>query len=138
MAVFRVAVIAAVVLLVTWVALVAFLLVVRPRDFSLREAKRFVPDVARLLTDLSRDALVSGRTRRRLGLLLVYLAFPIDLIPDFIPVLGYVDDVIIIAFVLRSVVRQAGTDTLERHWRGTPEGLDILRRLAGVQPSANP
>ena len=130
--------IAAVVLLVTWVALVAFLLVVRPRDFSLREAKRFVPDVARLLTDLSRDALVSGRTRRRLGLLLVYLAFPIDLIPDFIPVLGYVDDVIIIAFVLRSVVRQAGTDTLERHWRGTPEGLDILRRLAGVQPSANP
>jgi uncharacterized membrane protein YkvA (DUF1232 family) len=123
---------------VAWAVFVAFLLIVRPRDISLREAKRFVPDVARLLTDLSRDTSVSGKIRRRLGLLLIYLAFPIDLVPDFIPVLGYADDVIVIAYVLRSVVRQAGTDTVERHWRGTPEGLMLLRRLAGIQSSTSP
>jgi len=68
-------------------------------------------------------------------MLLVYLASPIDLVPDFTPVLGYADDVIVIACVLRSVVRQAGIDTVERHWQGTPEGLMLLRRLAGIQPS---
>ena len=123
-------------LLVAWAVLVAFLLVVRPRDISLSQARRFVPDVVRLLTALSRDKTMSGKVRRRLGVLLVYLAFPIDLIPDFIPVLGYADDVIVIAYVLRSVVRQAGPDTVERHWQGAPEGLILLRQLAGIQPDA--
>lgn len=79
---------------------------------------------------------MSGKVRRRLGLLLLYLAFPIDLVPDFIPILGYADDVIVIALVLRSIVRQAGIDTLERHWRGTPEGFLALHSLAGRAPRA--
>ena len=124
-------------LALAWGLLLTFLILVRPHDISIREAKRFVPDVARLLTDLSRDPTVSRKVRRRLGLLLAYLAFPIDLVPDFIPVLGYADDVILIAYVLRSVVRQAGTDTVERHWRGSPEGLMILHRLAGIRSPAN-
>jgi len=129
----RVIVGVAVAFAVTWVAFVVFLVVVRPRGISLREARRFLPDVARLLADLSRDDTVSRRIRRRLGALLVYLALPIDLVPDFIPVLGYADDVIVIACVLRSAVRQAGADAVERHWRGTPEGLMLLRRLTGIQ-----
>ena len=56
----------------------------------------------------------------RLWLLLGYLALPIDLVPDFIPVLGYADDAIVVALVLRSVVRRAGPDAIERHWPGTP------------------
>jgi uncharacterized membrane protein YkvA (DUF1232 family) len=67
--------------------------------------------------------------RIRLALLLAYLALPIDLIPDFIPVLGYADDAIIVALVLRSVSRSAGSDALAEHWPGTPEGLAALRRL---------
>jgi uncharacterized membrane protein YkvA (DUF1232 family) len=70
--------------------------------------------------------------RWRLWLLLGYLAMPIDLVPDFIPVLGYADDAIVIALVLRSVVRHAGAEALERHWPGTPEGLSAVLRLAGV------
>ena len=120
----------------TWVVFVVFLVVVRPRGISLGGASRFLPDVARLLADLSRDDTVSRKIRRRLGALLVYLALPIDLVPDFIPVLGYADDVIVIAYVLRSVVRQAGADAVERHWRGTPEGLTLLRRLIDIQPPA--
>jgi uncharacterized membrane protein YkvA (DUF1232 family) len=57
---------------------------------------------------------------------------PFDLVPDFIPVAGYADDVLLVAWVLRSVVRAAGPEALDRHWPGTPEGLVVVRRLAGV------
>ncbi|WP_327434808.1 YkvA family protein [Streptomyces sp. NBC_01236] len=56
----------------------------------------------------------------------------VDLVPDFIPVLGYADDAIVVAAVLRSVVRHAGPDALARHWPGTPDGLAAVRRLAGL------
>lgn len=116
-----------------WAVFLLGLLLVRPRGVSLREAKRVVPDLGRLLRDLARDPMVPRSVRRRLVGLLVYLALPFDAVPDFIPVLGYADDVIVIALVLRSVVRKAGPDALERHWRGTPSGLVLVRRLAGLQ-----
>jgi uncharacterized membrane protein YkvA (DUF1232 family) len=56
---------------------------------------------------------------------------PIDLVPDFIPVLGYADDVVVVAIVLRSVIRAAGPEALERHWPGTPEGLRVIHTLCG-------
>ena len=60
---------------------------------------------------------------------MAYLALPIDLMPDFIPVLGYADDVVITALVLRSVVRRAGPDAVIRHWPGTDAGLHTLGRV---------
>ena len=117
-------------LLATWVAFVVLLVVWRPAGVDLREAKRFVPDLVRLLRALAADPAVG--VRRRLVLLLGYLALPIDLIPDFVPVLGYADDVIVIALVLRSVVRRAGAEAVERHWSGSPAGLAVVRRLSGL------
>ncbi|GAB3808673.1 YkvA family protein [Micromonospora zhanjiangensis] len=73
--------------------------------------------------------------RVRLGLLMAYLAIPIDLIPDFIPVIGYADDAIIVAAVLRSVVRRAGIDAVRRHWPGTEDGFAALCRLTGIGPT---
>jgi uncharacterized membrane protein YkvA (DUF1232 family) len=70
--------------------------------------------------------------RIRLWLLLAYLASPIDIIPDFVPVAGYADDAIIVALTLRSVVRRAGPSPLKQHWPGTPDGLTVVRRLAGL------
>jgi uncharacterized membrane protein YkvA (DUF1232 family) len=64
-------------------------------------------------------------------LLLAYLALPIDLIPDFIPVLGLADDAIIAIAVLRGVVRRAGIDAVRAHWPGTDDGFAALTRLTG-------
>jgi uncharacterized membrane protein YkvA (DUF1232 family) len=119
-------------LAVTWAVFVVALALLRPRGIDLREAKRLVPDVARLVRGLAGDASLPRGVRRRLALLLAYLAFPIDLVPDVVPVLGYADDVVVIALVLRSVVRRAGPAAVERQWTGTPAGLAFVRSLAGI------
>ncbi len=98
----------------------------------LRDALRLIPDVVRLLRRLAADRTVSAGVRVWLVVLLGYLLSPIDLVPDFIPVLGYADDAIIVALVLRFVTRRAGAEAIERHWPGTPQGLAALRTLAGI------
>ena len=122
----------AIALLVGWVLLVIALVVARPRGGLLKEALRILPDLLRLLRRLAGDRTLPRGVRVRLGLLLAYLAIPFDLIPDFIPVLGYADDAIVVTFVLRSVVRRAGLEAVERHWPGTPDGFAALCRLTGI------
>ena len=116
-------------LLLLWVALLVALWVTKPDETRLRDLIRLLPDVVRLVTRLARDSTLPRGLRVRLWFLLGYLALPIDLVPDFIPVLGYADDAIVVALVLRSVVRRAGPQALERHWPGTPDGLAALDRL---------
>ena len=65
---------------------------------------------------------------------MVYLATPFDLIPNFIPVLGYADDAIIVTAALRAVVRRAGLEAVRRHWPGTSAGFTALCRLTGLKP----
>lgn len=125
-------------LLVGWLALIVTLAIVRPRGNLLREALRLLPDVLRLVRRLAADPGLPRGVRIRLALLLAYLAFPIDLVPDFIPVLGYADDAIIVAVVLRSVVRHAGVQAVRRHWPGTDDGFAALSRLTGLDKSAAP
>ncbi|MEV4052046.1 YkvA family protein [Amycolatopsis sp. NPDC049688] len=119
-------------LLLAWLVLVGALVVVRPRGGLLREALRLLPDVLRLIRRLAGDKTLPRGVRVRLGLLLAYLALPIDLVPDFIPVLGYADDAIIVTAVLRSVVRRAGLDAVRAHWPGTDDGFAALARLTGI------
>jgi len=122
-------------LLLVWLVVVAAFYVAARRTGDptrLRDGVRLLPDVLRLVRRLAADDSLPRGIRWRLWLLLAYLALPIDLVPDFIPVAGYADDVLLVAWVLRSVVRVAGPEALERHWPGTPQGLDVVRRLAGV------
>lgn len=123
-------------ILLVWAALLVTLAIVRPKGASLREAVRLLPDTLRLLRSIAGDQSLARTIRVRLWLLFAYLVFPIDLVPDFIPVLGYADDAAIVALVLRSVVRRAGPDAVRRHWRGSPEGLASVWKLAGL-PSEN-
>lgn len=122
--------------LALWAVFAITLIAVRPRGVDLHDARRAVPDVIRLLRNLYGDRSLPSGVRRWLRALLVYLALPIDLIPDFVPVLGYADDVIIVALVLRRVARLAGVAAIEQHWAGGADGLTVVRRLAGL-PAAN-
>jgi uncharacterized membrane protein YkvA (DUF1232 family) len=124
-------------LLFAWLALVAVLLVARPRGDLLQEALRLLPDVLRLARRLAADSTLPRGVRVRLGFLLAYLAFPIDLIPDFIPVLGFADDAIIVTAVLRGVVRRAGLDAVRAHWPGTEDGFAAIARLTGLDRRAS-
>lgn len=106
-----------------------------PGRTSLLDLLRLAPDVVRLLKRLISDHTVSIGVRIWLGVLLVYLISPIDLIPDFIPVLGYADDALVVALALRFATRRAGSDAITRHWPGSPAGLRAVLRLAGLSPS---
>ena len=123
---------AGVALLACWLALVVALLVVRPKGAMLGEAVRILPDALRLLRRLAADHTLPRGVRVRLSLLLGYLALPVDIIPDFIPVLGYADDAVIAIAVLRGVVRRAGLPAVRRHWPGTDDGFAALCRLTGI------
>jgi uncharacterized membrane protein YkvA (DUF1232 family) len=119
-------------LVAAWLVLISFLFLARPSGSRLAESIRILPDVLRLLRRLAADRSLPRPARVRLWLLFGYLALPIDLVPDFLPVIGYADDVIIVGAVLRSIVRRAGPELISRRWPGTPEGLAVVRRLAGL------
>jgi uncharacterized membrane protein YkvA (DUF1232 family) len=124
-------------LVLMWLAVIAVLWSVKGRfDLAaLREALRMLPDLLRLIKRLAADATLPRGVRIRLWLLLVYLIIPIDLVPDFIPVIGYADDAIIVALALRSVIRHAGPQAIQNHWPGTGDGLAAVMRLAGTSTS---
>ncbi|MCW2638130.1 MAG: PA-phosphatase [Dactylosporangium sp.] len=125
-------------LLVSWLALVGALLVGRPRRGALSEALRLLPDLLRLVGRLVADRSLPAGVRGRLLLLGGYLAMPFDLVPDFLPVIGYADDAIIVGWALRSVARRVGMPTLRRHWPGTDSGFEALCRLLRLPTDGSP
>jgi uncharacterized membrane protein YkvA (DUF1232 family) len=120
-----------VVLAAAWLLFAVLLWVHRPSRERAAMVLRFLPDVARLSYRLARDGDTPRRYRAGLVLLGLYLATPIDIIPDFVPGIGALDDVIIIGLVLRWVGRGVGRERIERLWPGTPDGLVALQELLG-------
>ena len=120
-------------LVLIWLALMVSLWTGKPDDVGLRDAVRLLPDLLQLLKRLAADSTMPRGVRIRIALLMLYLASPLDLIPDIVPVIGYADDAIIVAIVLRSVTRVSGVDALAKHWPGTPEGLDAVYGLCRLQ-----
>ena len=116
----------------SWLLLVVMLILIKPEGRLLAEALRILPDLLRLLRRLAADPSLPRGVRIRLGLLMAYLAIPIDLIPDFVPVLGYADDAIIVTIVLRGTVRRAGIDAIRQHWPGSDDGFTALCRLCRI------
>jgi len=87
---------------------------------------RLVPDLLVLVRRLAADPRLPRGLRATLALLVLYLASPIDLVPDFIPVIGVLDDVLLVVLVLRWVLRAAGPALVTEHWPGPPRGLELL------------
>jgi uncharacterized membrane protein YkvA (DUF1232 family) len=97
-----------------------------------RAVARFVPDCVVLFSRLLRDDRVPRRQKLLIAALIPYLASPIDLIPDFIPVVGQLDDALLVALVLRRVVRR-NREVVREHWPGPAAGLAVILRLGGQQ-----
>ena len=106
-------------------------LVVAGRREGARAAAAFVPDCVVLFRRLLSDPRLSRRKKLVLAALIPYLLMPFDLIPDFIPVAGYLDDAVIVAFALRYVLRGSGPGLIEAHWPGPPTSLNVVLRFAG-------
>jgi uncharacterized membrane protein YkvA (DUF1232 family) len=113
-------------------ALVVLALVLLGRGSHARALARFVPDCAVLFGRLARDPRVPRRYKILLFVLVGYLALPFDLIPDFIPIAGQIDDAVIVALALRAVVRRAGPELIREHWRGPTASRTFVERLCGV------
>lgn len=112
-----------------YVILVTFLYVAGKRLLA-RELALLVPNLLRLFRGLLGDPRVPLAAKACIGLGLLWLASPIDLIPEFIPLAGPLDDVIIAALILGLVSRMAGRDVIQDHWRGDPTLLARILRLA--------
>lgn len=103
------------------------------RGSTWAELVRFLPDVARLLVDVTRDPRVPLRAKATAGALAAYMLSPIDVVPDFLPGVGQMDDVALVVWGLRRLFRSAGYDVLRELWRGSERGFVLLLLVAGVE-----
>jgi uncharacterized membrane protein YkvA (DUF1232 family) len=111
-----------------------FALVILGRRADARALAGFIPDCLVLFKRLIADPRVDRRRKGLLFGMVAYLASPIDLVPDFIPVAGQLDDAILAAVVLRSVLRGAGSGVVREHWPGPERSLRVVLRLAYGSP----
>lgn len=121
-------------IVLVWVGLVGLLWWRRPEEVRLRTVARLLPDVVRLVVRLARDPAVPLRYRFALLGLAAWLISPIDLVPEFLPVVGPLDDAIVAILVLGWIVRGLDPERLAAAWPGDRAGLDTLRRLLLVRP----
>ena len=120
------------VLALTYVAVLGAL-VLAGRRTAAREVARLLPNLAFLFKGLLGDERIPRRSKALLLVAAVWIASPIDLIPEFIPFLGPLDDAVVAALVLRHLVRIAGEQVVTEHWRGDPETLHRVLRLFAVR-----
>lgn len=118
-------------LVAVWVLFLILFWVLRPKGVSAREILGLIPDVLRLLRSVLGDRSAPLDVRLVLLGLLAWIVSPIDLIPEFIPVLGPLDDVVVAVVAMRYVRRRVGVDDLRRRWSGTDDGFGLLLRVIG-------
>lgn len=114
-----------------WLGLIVAMLLLGRREEA-RALASFIPDCIVLISRLLADDRVPRRHKLLLASLVGYLALPFDLVPDFIPVAGQLDDVLIVAFVLRRFIRSSGDEIIRELWPGPEESLRLVLRVAGT------
>ena len=115
-----------------WIALLVLFALLRPKDVPVREILAVVPDTVRLIRSVVTDGSAPADVRVVLVGLLAWIVSPIDLIPEFIPILGPLDDVIVAVVAMRYARRRLGVDDLRSRWVGTPDGFSVLLRVIGT------
>ena len=117
-------------LLLTWVLAIA-LLAVLGRNLGVARLAWVLPDMISLLRRIVKDERTPRSSKWWLLFALGWCLSPIDLVPEFLPVIGAVDDVVVVALVLRHVLKAAGPEPIREHWSGDPRTIDAILRLAG-------
>jgi len=107
-------------------------LILAGRGVAARELARLLPNLILLFKDLLKDPRVPRGPKVVLAIGIVWLISPIDLLPEFLPVLGPLDDAVVAALVLRHLVHRAGAGIVREHWRGEPSTLEMILRAAGA------
>jgi uncharacterized membrane protein YkvA (DUF1232 family) len=108
------------------------LLIIGGRRAAARAVAGVVPDFVVLFRGLLGDPRVPRRRKLVLAAVLPYLALPFDLVPDFVPVAGYLDDAVVVALALRYVLRGTPRGMIEEHWHGPPSSLAVVLKLAAL------
>jgi uncharacterized membrane protein YkvA (DUF1232 family) len=114
-----------------WAVLLVIFWLLRPKGVPVREILRVVPDVVRLLRSIIGDRAAPLDVRLVIGGLILWIISPLDLIPEFIPGLGPLDDVIVAVVALRYIRRRLGIDDLRGRWLGSAEGFALVERVIG-------
>jgi uncharacterized membrane protein YkvA (DUF1232 family) len=125
-------------LVAVWGALLVVFWVLRPKGVSVRELLGLIPDILRLLRSLIGDRTAPLDVRLVLVGLLAWILSPIDLIPEFSPVLGPMDDVVVAIVAMRYVRRRVGVDDLRRRWSGSDAGFAMLLTVIGSDRISDP
>jgi uncharacterized membrane protein YkvA (DUF1232 family) len=120
-------------LVALWAALLVLFWALRPKGVPAREILAVVPDVLRLIRSIIGDRAAPLDVRVALVGLLAWIVSPIDLIPEFIPVLGPLDDVVVAVVAMRYVRRRLGVENLRERWVGTDDGFALLLRVIGAE-----
>jgi uncharacterized membrane protein YkvA (DUF1232 family) len=118
-------------LVAVWALLLLILWLLRPKGVPVREIIRVVPDVIRLLRSIIADRAAPWDVRVVIGVLFVWIISPVDLIPEFLPGIGPLDDVIVAVVALRYVRSRLGIQDLHRRWVGSSDGFALLERVIG-------
>jgi uncharacterized membrane protein YkvA (DUF1232 family) len=113
-------------------------LIAAGRREDARALAGFIPDCVVLVSRLVRDRRIPRRRRALLWLMLAYLAFPLDLVPDFLPVAGQLDDAVILGLALRLLVRGGNAELVRRAWPGPEASLTLVLRAAGLETNGAP
>src|SRR5215471_20019061 len=121
---------------VVYVVAVAALYMIGRRTAA-KEIALLLPNLLILFKELARDPRVPRGSKALLVVGALWFASPIDLIPEFIPVLGPLDDAVVAALILRHLLRTAGPAVITDHWRGDPSTLQKLLRLSGHRGGVN-
>ena len=105
---------------------------------QMKEYLLFAPRLIKLLWKLTRDRRVPARSKATLVVLGAYLASPIDIVPDFIPCLGHVDDLVIAAFALDQMLNRVPPEVVREHWEGDDDVLQILKEILDISTALVP
>lgn len=109
-----------------------------PSQTELKEYLLLVPRFVQLLWRLTRDPRVPARSKATLLLLGGYLALPFDLIPDFIPGAGQLDDVVVVAFALDQIINRVPPEIVREHWDGDGDVLEIVKEILDISTAFIP